>query len=110
MSIKITTQHSASSYGIPVCLVDGELVNDSAGIRACMDKLGWGRLETAEKTGKSLGSIDNYLYGRLPVPAEVWNVLRAAICSGWHPIPDSPTASSHRSLPGASDASKGDAE
>ena len=79
MVITITTRHPASSYGIPVCLVDGNIVNDSEGIRACMDKLGWGRLETAEKTGKSLGALDNYLYGRQHVPAEVWNVLRDAL-------------------------------
>ena len=81
MDIVITTTHAASSYGIPVCIVDGHLVNDAEGIRACMACLGWSRGETAKKTGKSLGALDNYIYGRAPVPAEVWNLLSDEIRS-----------------------------
>lgn len=78
-SITITTQHPASHYGSPVCLIDGEVVGDKDGLRACMDRLGWSRATIAEKTGKSLGAIDRYLYADRAVPVEVWNVLRDAL-------------------------------
>ena len=79
MKIKITTNHPRSSYGVPVCIVDGYLVDDADGFIAACKWLGWSRKKAAEMTGKSLGSIDRYRTkgpGALPVPAEVWNVLR----------------------------------
>lgn len=79
MQIEITTNHPASSYGIPVCLIDGQPQDDAAGLRACMELLSWSRAQTGEQTGKSLSSLDAYLYGGKPVPAEVWNVMRDAI-------------------------------
>jgi len=79
MKIIITTNHTRSSYGIPVCLIDGEVVDDWDGFAACCTALGWTRQDAADATGKALGSIDNYRNGRLPVPAEVWNVIRDSL-------------------------------
>ena len=39
MNILITTDHSASSYGQPVVLVDGELVAPNVGVRAAYDAI-----------------------------------------------------------------------
>ena len=76
MTITITTDHPQSSYGIPVCLLDGDPANDRDGIRACMRELGWSRADAALKTGKTKAAIDKYTGGVSPVPAEVWLVLR----------------------------------
>ncbi|WP_013626615.1 helix-turn-helix domain-containing protein [Rubinisphaera brasiliensis] len=78
-NIKITTKHSASSYGCPVCLIGGNLVNDSDGINACREQLGWTQRELAERCGKSLVMAQKYCQGVAPVPAEVWLVLREAL-------------------------------
>lgn len=77
--IEITTHHAASSYGQPVCLIDGQLVDDKDGLLACLDALGWDRNVFADKIGKSWRSADAYRYGTMPVPAEVWNVLKDAL-------------------------------
>ena len=82
MEIEITTNHSQSSYGIPVCLINGDIVDDADGFAAACKALGWSRETVAEKTGKSLGAIDRYRTkgpGAQPVPAEVWNVLKDAL-------------------------------
>jgi len=54
-------------------------VDDWDGFAACCTALGWTRQDAADATGKALGSIDNYRNGRLPVPAEVWNVIRDSL-------------------------------
>ena len=77
-NITITTTHAASSYGIPVCLIGGQLVDPTPGLLACLDALGWGRQEFAARIGKSEKAADGYRYGK-PIPAEVWNVLRDAL-------------------------------
>lgn len=77
--IRITTDHAASHYGVPVCLIGGKLVDDPEGLRVCMEALGWSRSDASERTGKSVGAIDRYRSGQLPVPAEVWLVLRDAL-------------------------------
>jgi hypothetical protein len=79
MKITITTAHSASRCGIPVCLIDGELVPAGPGMLAAIKALGWDRYELADKCGKSRASIDRYAVGLAPVPAEVWNVLKDAL-------------------------------
>lgn len=79
MTIKITTNHSRSSYGIPVCLIDGELVDDSTGIKAAMKALRWKVEDAATATGKTPRTIIGYRTGQFPIPADVWNVLRDAL-------------------------------
>ena len=76
MTITITTDHPASSYGIPVCLIDGKLAEDADGFRAACHYLGWDRAIATIKTGKSKHPIDLYRTGRRPIPAEVLNALR----------------------------------
>lgn len=80
-SIRITTDHPRSSYGVPVCILGRRVVDDADGLTACMDALGWGRRDLAEHTGKSLSAVDQYRRGDLPVPAEVWLVLRDALAN-----------------------------
>lgn len=82
--IEITTDHPQSSYGIPVCIIDGNIVDDSEGFAASCKALGWTRKTVAERTGKSLGAIDRYRNkgpSTQPVPAEVWNVLSDALAA-----------------------------
>jgi len=81
MTITITTDHPQSSYGIPVCLLDGDPVDHGDGIRACMRELGWDRAAASRATGKSMAAIDRYTAGRQVVPAEVWLVLRDALAN-----------------------------
>jgi len=81
MKIEITTAHAASSYGVPVCLINGQLVDDKDGLKSCLEQLGWSRSELAKRTNKSLDAINSYGCGRLPVPANVWLVLRDQLSS-----------------------------
>lgn len=77
MKITITTDHPRSSHGVPVCIIGGSVVDDATGLRACMESLDWTRADLIRETGKAY--VDHYLYRGAPVPAEVWNVLSAAI-------------------------------
>jgi len=79
MKIQITTKHAASSYGQPVCLIDGEMVDPAPGFLACLDHLGWSRADAVEHLGKSRPSVDKYATGERMIPADVWLVLRQAI-------------------------------
>lgn len=78
-SIEITTDHPQSSYGVPVCLLNGHPANHSDGIKACMRALGWRIADAAKATGKTARAVQGYRSGETPVPAEVWNVLRDAL-------------------------------
>lgn len=79
--ITITLDHPRSSYGVPVCLIDGQPVDDADALRACMEHLSLTQAELADLTGKSKGAIESYLYRGRPVPAEVFNVLWGLILS-----------------------------
>lgn len=78
-TITITTGHSASSYGVPVCLVNGKLQDDVNGLRACLEVLGWRQSDLAKHSGKTTKTIQSYLYQDRPVPAEVWLVIKDAL-------------------------------
>ena len=77
--IKITTQHPASKYGVPVCLIDERPVDNVEGLRACLERLDVTQPEAAELLGKSLSAISSYLYHQRRVPAEVWNCLEGLL-------------------------------
>lgn len=75
----ITTQHSASSYGLPVVLDErGRLMDPSPGVRACLAALGWTQQEFAERCGVKLRTVEHWLTTGL-VPAATLNVLRDAL-------------------------------
>lgn len=70
--MKITTRHSASSYGTPVILDDrGRLVNYHAGIRLAMDKLGWDRPALAGRCNVSVPTVNGWLSPGAPRMPEV---------------------------------------
>jgi ribosome-binding protein aMBF1 (putative translation factor) len=77
--VKITTQHSRSSYGIPVILDDrGQVIDYAPGIRLAMDTLGWSKRTLAERTGASVRTVEGWLQGRMPLVSAL-NVLRDAL-------------------------------
>lgn len=88
--MKITTEHSASSYGIPVVLDDaGNLMGQIEGLSLALERLGWDRATLAERTGKSRRTVEGWFVTTTvppgiavpsrPVPAEALNVLRDAL-------------------------------
>lgn len=76
MQIEITTKHTESKYGMPVCLIDGELVESSEGFKKIQEFLGLTNFEIAELTGKSTRAVDYYRNGSRVIPAEVWLMLK----------------------------------
>lgn len=78
----VTTQHSASSYGIPVVLDDlGRLMDPATGVRACLAALGWTQPAFAERCGVSIKAVEKWLATGI-VPANALNVLRDAMGTG----------------------------
>ena len=76
-NITITTAHPAvTKPGLPVCLVDEELVEPSEGFCECLSALGWVIPVAAERLGRSEIAVKRMRCGTLDVPAECWNVLR----------------------------------
>ncbi len=72
----ITTNHTASSYGLPVILDDvGKVMDYADGIREARKRLGWTQAEAAEAAGKSVRSVKLYEAGGQAPPAEYLNVL-----------------------------------
>lgn len=81
--MRITTDHPASSYGVPVILDDaGELMDYGHGIREALSVLGWTRREFADRAGKSLSTIDRWLYADGTVDPVALYILRDAIEGG----------------------------
>ena len=79
--MRITTDHAASSYGVPVILDDRGLVMDyGPGIRAALDRLNWDKRTAAEKTGRSERTVEGWLQGR-PPDAAALNVLADALAA-----------------------------
>jgi DNA-binding XRE family transcriptional regulator len=65
--MQITTDHPASSYGLPVILDDGGQPMDYAdGIRAIRARLGLSTRQLAAACGVSHRTVENWEQGRLP--------------------------------------------
>lgn len=80
--MKITCNHSASSYGQPVILDDSGAVMDyGSGMTAALKKLGWTRAEFAERCGYRPRGVEKFWQGA-PVPASALNVLALALGEG----------------------------
>lgn len=72
----VTTNHPASSYGVPVILNDeGELVDYPEGIKAIFKRLGWRYKDAQEATNKKRRMVQGYVSGDYPPPADFLNVL-----------------------------------
>lgn len=75
----VTTDHAASSYGVPVILdARGRVMDYADGLRAVMGALGWDKHGVAGATGRSVRTVEGWLQGR-PPDAAALNALSAAL-------------------------------
>ncbi|HRW57947.1 MAG TPA: hypothetical protein P5185_09335 [Oscillospiraceae bacterium] len=81
--MRVTCDHSASSYGIPVILDDdGAVMDYAAGLTAVLQRLGWSRERAAIAAGyKSARSIEKFWQG-VPPSAQLLNVLALELVRG----------------------------
>lgn len=65
--MRITTDHSASSYGQPVILDDnGQPMDYAPGVRAVRKKLDLTTAEFGERMGVSARTVEGWEQGRIP--------------------------------------------
>lgn len=65
--MRITTDHSASSYGQPVILSDGgEVLDYAEGIKAIRQQMELSTAKFAEQMGTSKRTVEGWEQGRLP--------------------------------------------
>lgn len=77
--MKITTQHPASSYGVPVIIDDtGNVMDYAPGISAARRLLGWSTQQFAERCDVSRRTVEGWESGRMPDVASL-NVLADAL-------------------------------
>jgi len=77
--MRVTTTHSASSYGQPVILSDGGEVMDYApGIKAIRDKTGLTTQALADLCGVSRRTVEGWEQGRMPTAAAL-NVMATLV-------------------------------
>jgi DNA-binding transcriptional regulator YiaG len=73
--MRVTTNHSASSYGQPVILADdGSLMDYAPGIKAIRDKAGLSTQALADLCGVSRRTVEGWEQGRMPTAAAL-NVM-----------------------------------
>lgn len=77
--MKITCNHSASSYGVPVILADdGALMDYAPGIKAIRTRLGLSTQQLADLCGVSRRTVEGWEQGRSPTAAAL-NVMAGLI-------------------------------
>lgn len=77
--MKITTDHSASSYGIPVILDDsGDVMDYAPGIKAVRENLKLSTQQLADACGCSRRTVEGWEQGRVPEAAAL-NVMAALL-------------------------------
>ena len=65
--MRLTTDHSASSYGVPVFVDDNNQVLDYAdGLRKLRKTKGWSTAKLAEQLGVSARTVEGWEQGRMP--------------------------------------------
>ena len=65
--MQITTNHSNSSYGVPVILADdGGVMDYAPGIKAIRDKAGLTTQQLADAIGVSRRTVEGWESGRMP--------------------------------------------
>ena len=79
--MKITCNHSSSSYGVPVILADdGDVMDYAPGIKAVRSKLGLSTQGLAEKCNVSRRTVEGWEQGRMPDAAAL-NVMAQLLAS-----------------------------
>ena len=79
--MKITCNHSSSSYGVPVILDDrGRVMDYAPGIKAARGKLGLSTQDLADKCNVSRRTVEGWEQGRMPDAAAL-NVLEQLLAS-----------------------------
>ncbi len=77
--MKVTTNHSASSYGQPVILADdGSLMDYAPGIKAIRAHAGLSTQDLADKCGVSRRTVEGWEMGRIPTAAAL-NVMATLV-------------------------------
>lgn len=77
--MKVTINHSSSSYGVPVILADDGVVMDYGdGVRAIQAKTGLSNRELADRCGVSTRTVENWRQGRMPAAAAL-NVMSTLV-------------------------------
>lgn len=75
----ITTNHSSSSYGVPVILADdGGVMDYAPGIKAIRDKAGLTTQSLADLCGVSRRTVEGWEQGRMPTAAAL-NVMASLV-------------------------------
>ena len=65
--MKLTTNHSASSYGVPVFIDgDGNPMNYAPALRQLRKDKGWSVSDLADQVGVSARTVEGWEQGRLP--------------------------------------------
>jgi ribosome-binding protein aMBF1 (putative translation factor) len=65
--MKLTTEHSASSYGMPVFVDDdNQLVDYADGLRQTRKAKGWSVADLANEVGVSPRTVEGWEQGRMP--------------------------------------------
>lgn len=78
--MRITTDHPASSFGVPVVLDDdGEPMGYADGVKLIRDRLGLRAADLAERCGVSARTVEGWEQGRHAVPAAALNVMAELI-------------------------------
>lgn len=73
--MRVTTNHSASSYGQPVILADdGSVMDYAPGIKAIRAKAGLSTQDLADRCGVSRRTVEGWEQGRTPTAAAL-NVM-----------------------------------
>lgn len=73
--MRITCNHSASFYGVPVILGDdGDVMDYAPGIKLLRSKLNWDTQRLADTCGVSRRTVEGWESGRMPTAAAL-NVM-----------------------------------
>lgn len=65
--MRVTIDHAASNYGVPVILDDeGQVMDYAPGIKAARAKLGLTAAQLAERLGVSERTVNGWEQGRMP--------------------------------------------
>jgi len=82
--MRVTTDHAASSYGIPIIIDDnGALLDYATGIKALREILGITAADLARKCGVSTRAVNSWEQGWRPVPAAALNVMSDLLARAW---------------------------
>lgn len=79
--MRVTCDHSSSSYGVPVILSDdGDVMDYAPGIKTLRAKLGLSTHDLAERCNVSRRTVEGWEQGRMPDTAAL-NVMAQLLAS-----------------------------